>query len=382
MFAGATILGRGGGAAAAAAGGGDDRGLLALDVPLVADPTAVLTLSEEVPKILNALAGHNNRLVRLIEDQRCDAFEKQLQDVDRALDNLETEKFEPMQYLLAGTYGGESFFHPLFDLYKVLKRVRLTCPKNVRPLVERLRKRTVTDFTNAVLRDVWYVQNRGDMAADVREIKDSEKAVWVAEKFQRLQVQRAEEKAARAVLREERCQERERRHAETSERRAEWERGHLERKEKRRQDRLARAAAHAAAAAAAGGTEGAQGSSSMSSPAKRSAEGSCEGEGSAKRAMTSDGSGRMNGMPSHRGGDSPESSATDGSAISSIKLSSPMKGSMGEESKCTLSPMLYGGRGNNQGGVSSTSNAGSSNGSSSRRLMTEARDENFGPSSR
>jgi hypothetical protein len=83
-----------------------------------------------------------------------------------------------------------------------------------------------------------YLNNRGEMAADIRAIKDEQKAVWVEAKRERLEQERAREAKARAKRREGKAQ-----------RRREWEAGHEERKAQRRAAKEAAARAEGAAAA-------------------------------------------------------------------------------------------------------------------------------------
>lgn len=301
-----------------------------------------LHLSREVPKLINSLSGHNRRLLVAIEQQRtAEVIAKYLGEFERILDGLTKADFQPMHYLLSGIHSGESFFHAFFDLYRLLKRVRLTCPDQYKPRVAALRVRLVGEFTTPVLRDLWFIQNRGSVCMEVRALKDAEKLRWMQAKLRRLKLERAEVRKLKEAEKNLAKKERMLRRKERAIRREEWERGHEARKEARREEKAAgkaaargakRVAAAVAAAAAAVGEEDARMDIEVDgdfdvNPAMSRGE---------KRRMAEEG--MEVGLSARRGGIiSPASGRTDDSLLSSF-----LKGA--EESKCTLSPMMYGGR--------------------------------------
>jgi len=173
-------------------------------------------------------------MTRIMEDQRSTGVARQLTDVNKLFDNLEEAGFEPLPYLLCGQFD-ESFFVPFFELYKALKRIRFTCPKEHLKALADLRVRLVTKFTDPVLRDLYYVRNQNQTAAEVRAIKDKERAAWIEAKRQRKEKEKEAERVR--VL-----EEKEKRHAELEVKRAaravkqeEWRLVHEEKKEIRRQ---------------------------------------------------------------------------------------------------------------------------------------------------
>jgi len=297
-----------------------------------------LHLSSEVPKLMNTLSGHNRRLLVAIEQQRtAEVIAKQLGEFERILNGLAEADFQPMHYLLSGTHSGENFFHGLFDLYRLLKRVRLSCPEQYKPRVAALRVRLVEEFTTPVLRDVWYIQNRGSVRTEVRALKDAEKFKWVQAKLKRLNLERAElrkvKEAEKEVARKEQVQRRKERAA----RREEWEKGHEARKEARREEKAAgkAAAREAKRVAAAAATAAAEGEVRMEIQVGGDLEEDEDVSRGEKRGAAE--GGLEDGPATKRGGIiSPDSARTDDSALSSFQ-----KGP--EESKCTLSPMVYGG---------------------------------------
>lgn len=213
-------------------------------------PPETLSLSEALPRHMSSLRGLSQRLVRMFEADNGrlpteEAVKKVLKEVDSVFKSMDKEPFEPLQYLLADTYGGDDFFHPLFDLYRGFKRCHYLCTQTAnRDMIARMRKHLIEHYTEPVLRDVWYIKNRTELASAVRGIKDEEKSVWKAAKCKRLEAQRAEERKQRAVLREQRRVEKEKLRGEQDVRRKAWEVAHEERKQQRL---LAKAAAGATA---------------------------------------------------------------------------------------------------------------------------------------
>jgi len=338
------------------------------DALLTLPGCSFLNLSSEVPKLMNTLSGHNRRLLVAIEQQRtAEVIAKQLGEFERILNGLADVDFEPMHYLLSGIHGGEAFFIPLFDLYRLLKRVRLTCPEQYKPRVAALRFRLVEEFTAPVLRDVWLIQNRGSVRTEVRALKDAEKMKWVQAKLKRLNLVLVELRKVREAEKEVARKEQVQRRKERAVRREEWEKGHESRKEARREGKAAgkeaaREAKRAAGAAAAAAGLG-EGEMRMEIEVGGDVEENEDVSRGEKRGATEGG---MEGGPAAKRGGiiSPDSARTDDSLLSSFQ-----KGP--EESKCTLSPMVYGGgraSSANGGGASAKPGlmAGGSSSSSSR----------------
>lgn len=307
-----------------------------------------LHLSPEVSKILNTMTGHNHRLTLAIEQQRTnEAVEKQLKVFEGLLKDLSREGYHPLHYLLSGTQGGEAFFLPLFDLYRLLKRVRLTCSEDVKPRVAVLRRQLVKNFTDPVLRDIWYIQNRGSVREEIRALKDAKKGEWLEAKFKRLSMERAEIQERKATEKKLARTLQEQRRKERAIRRQEWEDGHAERKEARRAEKVARKAAaqalklhHIAAGEVA--PEGGE-------KKQLEVEDTNSLRGEKRAAVEETGSERA----SKRGDTSSACSTcitTDDSTVFPLQrdpttLATVCKGGQPqEESKCTLSPMIYVGR--------------------------------------
>lgn len=217
-----------------------------------------LKLSDALPRLMATLQGHVQALHGLFEADNPptnEAIRGKMKALDNVLKSIDKEDFEPLQYLLTDTYGGEEFFLPFFDLYRLLKRCRYSCSGSARDAVAKIRKHLISRYTEPVLRDVWYIRNRGELAADVRAIKDGEKAVWKEEKRKRLEKQRVEEKEQRALEREQKREEKQRLRAAQDDRRKAWEVAHQERK----QQRLLAKANKAEAMEVVGGAEGGSG---------------------------------------------------------------------------------------------------------------------------
>jgi hypothetical protein len=297
-----------------------------------------LHLSSEVPKLMNSLSEHNRRLLLAIEQQRtAEVLAKHLGEFESILDGLTKVDFQPMHYLLSGTHSGENFFHAFFDLYRLLKRVRLACPEQYKPRVAALRVRLVEDFTTPVLRDLWFIQNRGSVRMEVRALKDAEKLKWMQAKLKRLKLERGELRKAKEAERELAKKNQVLRRKERAIRREEWKKGHEARREARREEKAAgKAAAReakrvAAVAAAAVGERDVRMEIEVDGDLEENLDVS---RGEKRRAAEE---GMEDGPSAKRDGIiSPDSGRTDDSALSSF-----LKGA--EESKCTLSPMVYGG---------------------------------------
>ena len=321
-------------------------------------------LSDEVVRALNTLEGQNNRLSNALRDERMpEVLEKMLGEFEKILNTLEQENFEPMYYLLAGTFGGEAFFQPLFDLYRHLKRVRLTCPEHFRARVAALRVRLVEDFTTKVLKDVWYIQNRGSVRTQVRAMKEEKKAKWVKAKFERLKRERKEAQQLKVKEKEAARKAQVERRKERAQRRQEWKRDHAARKEQKAQEKADRKAA---------AREGKLAATAMATTTTTTTphlEVEVDDPRGEKRAASEEAEG---GRASKRGGEEESTSpltSRDSSMMSSSNqkeaLSPSCKATNGllgaEESKCTLSPMLYG---SSSRGASASSSSSGANGAS------------------